>query len=132
MRTPVIFSFSPRSLARPLLWLCAGAAVAPALASSLAPASSQALVGNWVLFPDGRRGEGCVLSLAPDNRASSHDPHCGAAWLSHPIAAWASKPDGIALSRGDLHTLLMLTPVGGGHFRGRTRQGLVLWLERAD
>ena len=110
--------------------LCAVGIVVPAGASSLAPVAVPALAGKWVLYPDGQPGQRCTLQLDAGGRAAGSPPTCAQAWLGQDVLGWASKPDGLALWGERHRTLVLLNPVGPGQYRGRTRQGLLLWLER--
>lgn len=114
-----------------LATLLAGSALLPAAATSLAPANTQAVAGDWMLFPEGQPARGCRLTLTQDGQADSNGERCESQWLgAQAIASWASKPDGITFASRERRTLLMLTPIGPDRFRGRSREGQVLWLER--
>ncbi|WP_225774063.1 AprI/Inh family metalloprotease inhibitor [Pseudomonas sp. Marseille-Q5115] len=114
-----------------LVTLMVGSALLPAAATSLAPANTQAVAGDWMLFPEGQPARGCRLHLTQDGQADSNGERCESQWLgAQTIASWASKPDGITLASRERRTLLMLTPIGPDRFRGRSRDGQVLWLER--
>jgi hypothetical protein len=90
------------------------------------------LAGEWVLYPEGEAGQACVLQLQAGGRVDSGSASCAVAWLGQPVAGWASKPDGLALSADNRRTLVVLNPAGSGRYRGSTRQGLVLSLERRE
>jgi hypothetical protein len=107
-------------------WL--GSAMPPCAASSLAPASVRSLAGTWQLSAEQPPVPGCTLTLTEEGQASSNG--CEAQWLGDATVAWASKPDGMTFANQARQTLMLLTPVGPDHFRGRTRQGRVLWLQR--
>ena len=116
-----------------LATLLAGSSLLPAAATSLAPANTRAMTGDWLLFPEGQPARGCRLTLTRHGQAGSNGEHCESPWLgAQVIASWASKPDGITFASHERRTLLMLTPVGPGRFQGRSREGQVLWLERAQ
>lgn len=115
-----------------LVTLLAGSVLLPAAATSLAPANTRAIAGEWNLYPEGQPAQGCSITLTADGHAGSGGHGCEMHWLGgQPIASWASKPDGITFASVESRTLLLLTPIGPDRFRGRSREGRVLWLERA-
>lgn len=103
-------------------------ATAPCTASSLALVPLPVLAGTWQLFEEHTPQRPCTLALASDGQATGTG--CEAVWLGGAVTTWASKPDGIAFASRAKRTLLLLTPAGEGRYRGSTRQGVPLWLEK--
>lgn len=118
------------------LWFkaCCLAALAmvnlPVGATSLAPKSAQSLEGSWWLFVEGQPEQGCVLQLRAAGQVERHPANCAARWLGQVPTGWVSKPDGLALLNEERRTLLVFNPDSGSRYRGRTRVGNVMWLER--